>query len=142
MAIELTADQLRALSAKLRAVTPRREHSERRRAPRLDLRATVSVALVDDGESGPIVSMRIRDLSHRGVCLVHSEPLQHGKQFVLSLQRGDGAPVQILCTVMNCRATKNFFTIGAEFTCALSPLPEAIAPMNSEVERIKQLMLD
>jgi hypothetical protein len=143
MPIELTADQLGSVSSKLRAIGARREPAERRRTPRLDVRATVSVAMVEDGDSGPAITMRIRDLSPCGVSLLHPQAMPFGQQFVLTLQRADGPPVQILCTVMNCRSGRTkLFTIGAEFTCALSPLPMPVTPTEAELERIKRSMLD
>jgi hypothetical protein len=143
MAIELSADQLGQLSAVLRLAGSRSVPSERRRTPRLDVRASVSVAMVNDGDSGPAVPMRIRDLSPRGVALLHTEPMNPGQQFVLTLQRSDGPPVQILCTAVHSRPGKGrLHTIGAEFTCAISDLSIQRTPSTGEVERIRNSMLD
>jgi hypothetical protein len=143
MAIELTADQLGTLSAMLRIAGTRKAPSERRRTPRLDVRASVSVALVEDGESGPAIAMRVRDISPRGVALLYTQAMRVGQQLVLTLQRADGPPVQILCTVVHCHPGKGrLHTLGAEFTCALSELPAPLVPVSAELERIKRSMLD
>ena len=143
MSIELTADQLGQLSAVLRIAGKSGVPSERRRTPRLDVRASVAISLVTDGDSGPTIAMRIRDLSPRGAALLNTQPLPVGQQFVLTLQRAEGPPVRILCTVIHCRAGKGrLHTIGAEFTCALSGMPIPRAPSNAELERIRHSMLD
>ena len=143
MSIELSADQLGQLSALLRLAGSRAVPSERRRTPRMDVRASVAIALVVDGDSGPTIAVRIRDLSPRGVAVLHTAPMPVGQQFVLTMQRQEGPPVQILCTAVHSRPGKGrLHTIGAEFTCALSELPIPRAPSNAEIERIRHSMLD
>jgi len=143
MAIELTAEQLGQLSAVLRLAGSRDVPSERRRTQRLDVRASVSIAMVNEGQSGPSIAMRLRDLSPRGIALLHTEPMKTGQQFILNLQRGDGPPVQILCTSIHSRPGKGrLHTIGAEFTCAISDLFVPRAPNTAELERIRTSMLD
>jgi hypothetical protein len=143
MSIELSADQLGQLSAVLRLAGSRTVPSERRRTQRLDVRASVSIAMVNDGESGPPIAMRIRDLSPRGVALLHTEPMQPGQQFILTLQRGDGPPVEILCTVVHSLAGKGrLHTIGAEFTCAISNLSVPREPSAAELQQIRSSILD
>jgi hypothetical protein len=143
MAIELTADQLGQMTAVLRLSGNRQVVSERRRTPRLDVKSSVSVAMVNDGESGPAMAMRIRDLSPRGVALLHTEAMKNGQQFVLTLQRSEGEPVKILCTAVHSRAGKGrLHTIGAEFTCTLTDLPAPLLSTNAEQERIRSSMLD
>jgi hypothetical protein len=143
MSIELTADQLGQLSAVLRLAGSHAAPSERRRTPRLDVRGSVAISLVNDGDSGPTIAVRLRDLSPRGVALLHTQPLAPGQQFVLTLQRDQGPPVQILCTAVHSRAGKGrLHTIGAEFTCALSELPIPRAPSHAELDRIRHSMLD
>jgi hypothetical protein len=142
MAMELTADQLASVSASLNLAGVIRDPSERRRTPRRDVRAVVSVALVEDGESGPPLSMRVRNLSPSGVLLQHEQALKFGQQFVLNLPRNEGSSVQILCTVMNCRVGRGkLYHIGAEFTCALSAPPAPVTPMEGEIDRIRRSLL-
>ncbi|MDB5296320.1 MAG: hypothetical protein JWO31_2303 [Phycisphaerales bacterium] len=122
-------------------------HHEKRRAPRVVYRARVQIML----GGGKQVMTTVRDISSRGVGLMHGEPLEAGSQFVLQLPRGKQTPAALLCTVAYCRQQHaSMFVIGAEFTCVLN-CAVAAAPAaagsardeaeSKELERIRKSIL-
>lgn len=121
------------------------EH-EKRRATRVSHRGRASIALGDDPRSEVSTTVVIKDLSPRGVGIVHSQRLRRGSNFVLRLSRDEGqAPIAILCTVAHCRQVeKSLFTIGAEFTCVIGDgqLPSAPGRAADDLERIRRSVLD
>ena len=140
--MQLSADQLASFSAALKVSDHQPKPSERRRTQRLDVRATVAVTLINEGQRGESLMPRLRDLSPRGIALLHTAPLQQGQQFVVTLPRDDGPSVMILCTVMHSRPGQGtLHTIGAEFTCALNNQPASNGPTTAELYRIRSSVL-
>lgn len=116
----------------------------KRRAPRVEHRS-FDVKIVDakDPLQRPVM-VQLRNFSSRGVGIVHAKPMERGDQFVVNLQRDDGLPVAILCTVAHCYgAEKASYNIGAEFTCVLQQNePHDAGPLGGdERERIQQSIL-
>jgi hypothetical protein len=113
--------------------------SEKRRARRVLHRARVPI-IVDGGtprERQAVVT--VRDLSPRGVGLLHNERLPRGTSFVMRIERAGGPRVQVLCTVAHCRLQRGgVYIIGAEFTCLISTPPP---PTADNLERIRRSVL-
>jgi hypothetical protein len=120
---------------------------DQRRAARVALKNRATIVPYEDGVAGEGVGVEVRDFSPRGIRFLHSERLGRGSQFVLALPQSSGEPVQILCTVMHCRATaEGPISTGAEFTCVLRPHARAAEgggrDRRSERDRIRQSILD
>ena len=115
--------------------------NEKRRAPRMAIKNRATIVPCTDGIESEPVGVEVRDFSARGLRFLHSRRMEQGSQFVLELAQQNADPVQILCTVMHCRPTKEGpLSIGAEFTCALRTAPARLP--TSERDRISQSILD
>jgi hypothetical protein len=122
---------------------------ERRRAPRVAHRGKASITLGDDPRGDVPTNVVVKDLSPRGVGIVHARRLRRGETFVLRLSRDDGQrrPVAILCTVAHCRQVdKSLYNIGAEFTCLIGDArdaqPATPGQVVDDLERIRRSVLD
>src|SRR4051794_23595394 len=63
---------------------------EKRRAPRVAYRGRASITLGDDPRGDVPTTVVVKDLSPRGVGIVHGQRLRRGATFVLRLSRDDG----------------------------------------------------
>jgi hypothetical protein len=109
---------------------------EVRRAQRVAHPCRMSITLGNNMDAGPAVLVQLKDISARGMCFLHHEPMAPGTVFVVRLESGTGESVTILCSMVHCRAIdKTTYQIGAEFTCVLSDQ----APMTQE-ETAEDLM--
>ena len=95
--MQLSANQLADFATALKASDRKLPHDDRRRTPRIDVRARVIVSLIVDGRRQKPQLMRLRDLSPRGVSMMHTEDIDRGQQFILTLPREGQPPVNILC---------------------------------------------
>ncbi|MBV8780923.1 MAG: PilZ domain-containing protein [Phycisphaerae bacterium] len=140
--MQVSADQLADFAAALQASDRQLPHHDQRRSPRLDVRSRVMVSFIRDGQRQPQQLIRLRDLSPRGVALLHIEPIARGQQFILTLPRQDQPSVTILCSAVYCRPLSGrLHLIGAEFICTMNDaVPATDAPDSGEAERIRQSM--
>jgi hypothetical protein len=114
--------------------------SEKRRAPRVELRNRATIVPYVDGMEPTGVGVEVRDFSARGIRFLHSSRLEKGSQFVLELSQRGEDPLRILCTVMHCRPSdEGPISIGAEFTCVLRKTSLKIS--KSDEDRIRQSIL-
>ena len=108
--MELTAETYRNILKSLRSDARSSKTMEKRVAPRVGLRSKITI--VADG--GPSVVTWCRDLSTKGIGLVHSIPLKIGSQFVAMLPTQGKEPLPVVYTVANCRElSKSLYSIGA-----------------------------
>ncbi len=146
--MQLSADQLAEFTTALKASDRKLPHDDRRRTPRMDVRSRVIVSLIGEGRRQPPQMMRLRDLSPRGVCLMHTEDFERGRQFILTLPRDGQAPVNILCTTVYSRsAAGRLRLIGAEFLCTMSSnggikTKQSVEKEEADEARIRSRMLD
>jgi hypothetical protein len=139
--------------------------AQKRRAARVEHRATVVITYCDfkvspahallvaqgwQAKNGaqpsqrPSMTVMVRNLSSRGIGIMHPRKMNAGDQFIIRLSRQDGDPVSLLCSVAHCsRLHDNLFAVGAEFTCIL---PKAQEPQFScseelEAQRIRDSIL-
>lgn len=134
--MKLSAEQFLELAASFGLTRPGRGH-ERRRAGRVELDATATCSLIEDGLVGEPRSVQVRDFSPRGLGLVFPEKLPPGSQFLLTLSRKSGGNVHILCTVVQCRPCKKGFVVGAELTCTM---PSYTPNPDDTLQRVRQSM--
>lgn len=57
----------------------------------------------------------VYDMSRQGIAVVDDAPMEPGEQFKVLFRRDDRRPIEVLCTVRNCRAQGDGYIIGAEF---------------------------
>src|SRR5438270_8889156 len=76
--------------------------SERRRVPRVEVRARISLGLLVEGRAGKRFSALVRDISAEGMGLLSALPLQKGQKFVALIPRNDTETIHIVCDVLHC----------------------------------------
>ena len=143
--MQLSAEQLVDFTTALRAPDRKLPHDDRRRTPRLDVRSRVVISLITGGERQQAQSIRLRDLSPRGVSMLHTEDFVRGQQFLLTLPRDNSDPVTILCTTVYSKPVAGRLRlIGAEFVCAANEEQPAKSKQDEAAEllRIRNSMLD
>jgi hypothetical protein len=102
------------VSEMLRAIRCDRKVSDRRRAPRVGLRAKVE--MVTSPERPATAQVWIRNISLSGVGLLHSRKLAVGETIVLRFPTADKKMLSVPCEVIHCQSIPNqFFRIGARF---------------------------
>ena len=143
--MQLSAEQLADFTTALRAPDRKLPHDDRRRTPRLDVRSRVIVSLLIQGERQQPQSIRLRDLSPRGVSMLHTEEFARGQQFLLTLPRESSQPVSILCTTIYTKPVAGRLKlIGAEFVCTMNADQPAQNDQTAaaDLQRIRSSMLD
>ena len=122
------------VSEMLRAIRCDRKVSDRRRAPRVGLRAKVD--MVTSPERPETAQVWIRNISLSGVGLLHCRKLAVGDTIVIRFPTADRKLLSVGCEVIHCQSIPNqFFRIGARFfgepfgpTGLAKPEPLAAAP--------------
>ncbi len=140
--MNLSTDQFAAVMKSLENPPPR-EDAEKRRASRVVHRARVPIVIDHGTEAERTATVTVRDLSPRGIGLLHSERLPRGTPFMIRIDRKDGPAVCVLCTVAHCRLQPGgVYSVGAEFTCVLTKdhAPTA-ASVRDDVDRIRKSVL-
>lgn len=81
-----------------------RPGTERRQAPRVGLRAKVTlITLSPTGQQGPPQAVWVRDLSEGGIGLVVTRAMARGDYFIIKFKEDSLSKVCLLCQVMQCR---------------------------------------
>ena len=88
------------------------------------------------------VPVQMRDISARGCSFTCKTKLARGSNFVIQFSRNGQPPAGVLCMVVHCRTATDGFRVGAEFTCSLDTKSTARATSLSEVDRIRNSILD
>ncbi len=101
---------------------------ERRSEKRYLMAMPVLVQPVDEQSNAvgvPFAAMS-RDISPKGVGLVHTEPIEHA---MLALRMSlAGEDVKLITAVRWCRTVSPFYYVGAEFVSKLESFPEVVRP--------------
>ena len=113
----LSADLFENILNSLR--TTSRTIHDRRRYPRVGLRAKARIIPLDDYRKPiqPCV-VTVRNISAGGLGLVSAATLNARQLFLLSLDRKKRQPLMLLCQVVNREASDR---IGARILCKLNP---------------------
>jgi hypothetical protein len=101
--------------------------SERRRAPRIQRSANATLLTCNGGVVGQALTVRLRDLSARGMGFTYAKPLPVGTQFVVKVPLQNGQPTTLLYNVVRCHPAADqagptagpAFDIGAELLCVV-----------------------
>jgi len=120
--MNLTTDEFADVVSALQ-LNPEGE-GDKRRANRITHECEVVMTPGGEPHNKAPLKVRVKDMSPRGMCLVHSSAMTRGSTFVVRLDRAGREPVDILCTVAYSRRVKtSVYHIGAEFTCVLNGRP-------------------
>jgi hypothetical protein len=102
------------VSEMLRAIRCDRKVSDRRRAPRIGLRAKVD--MITSPQQPETAQVWVRNISLSGVGLLHSRKLGIGDTIVLRFPTADRKLLSVPCEVIHCQSIPNqFYRIGAKF---------------------------
>jgi len=138
--MKLSAEQFADLAASFAPDDRARANRERRRAPRLELSASLAVRVLKDDRLGRAVTAQVADFSSRGLAIFYPARLEPGGRFVVQLARQSGGVAVMLCTVMHVRRVSDeLFRIGAEFTCQLGEHPGRHAPSDEVDAQLRRL---
>jgi hypothetical protein len=138
--MELSAEEFSRIVHSLGMATSADGPEGQRRAARVSRQAQLSIATIKNGRPETATTVRVKDLSSRGIGFIHDRRLKESSQFVMRMTREELPPIEILCTVVHCAQVSNeIWSVGAEFTCVA---PVAATPDDAiERERIRHLML-
>jgi hypothetical protein len=93
---------------------------DRRRAPRIPRDREVSIMTCVNNQLGQVLTTHLRDVSARGMGLLHPEEIPVASQFIFRVPRRDAPPSMLLYTVVRCHPTPGGqFIVGAELQCVL-----------------------
>lgn len=141
--MNLSAEQYSTVIQSIEGYDP--AGKDKRRAPRVVHRCRVPIVLDHGNEAERTVQITVRDLSPRGIGMLHNERIARGTPFIIQIERLGKAKVVILCTVAHCKSQgKDLFAIGAEFTCVLGGSDRAqptAASATEDIARIRRSML-
>ena len=110
--MQLQAEQYERIVAQLRS----ERRPERRRTPRVGLRALVQLLPCRSGERAQASSAWLRDLSVDSIGFIFPETLAAGTYLVMMLPRQSGPTLDLLFKVTRCSQLNNSqFSVGARF---------------------------
>jgi hypothetical protein len=99
-----------------------RHFNENRARPRVGVRGRVQIApLRPDGHRSEIFDVWVRDLSARGMGILHTRPLHPGVRFDAIFHRADAGPLVLTYVVVQVKSVDDgMYTLGAQLT-AIDP---------------------
>jgi len=113
-----------------------------RRAMRVQHNGRTMIFRAGENLAATAIPVQMRDISARGCSFTCDTKLARGSNFVIQFSRKNQPPSGVLCTVIHCRASAGTNRVGAEFTCSLDKASAARATSLSEVDRIRNSILD
>ncbi len=110
----LTADRYQEIVRALKS-DGGRHYDEKRGRPRVGVRGRVQIApLRASGQRLPAFDVWVRDLSNKGLGILHTRPLHPGTKFDAIFHRPDSPPMILTYVVAQTRSVDNgMYTIGA-----------------------------
>jgi hypothetical protein len=134
--MQLSAEQFEKILSALRSDAPLASAKDKRRRPRVGLRATVSIVETSPRGQGVRAQATLRDISREGLGLQRASGMKVGSRFLVQFSTSDGQPQSILCTVRHSESVADAtWHIGATFIrlCNVNPVKkDDIAPMNAD----------
>lgn len=133
--MHLSSEQFERILSALRSDSPVSTTKDKRRKPRVGLRASITVIETAARGKGTRVNAVIRDVSREGIGIQRAVSMKAGHRFLVQLPSNDGPPQTILCTVRHCEAVADStFHIGATFirVCNVNPSDAAPRIMNAD----------
>ncbi len=114
-----------------------------RRALRVQHNGRTMIFRAGENITETAIAVQMRDISARGCSFTCKTKLTKDSNFVIQFSRQGQPPTGMLCTVIHCRpGSGGMFRVGAEFTCSLDTGSAARATNLSEMDRIRNSILD
>jgi hypothetical protein len=112
-----------------------RHFDEKRGRPRVGVRGRVEIApLRADGRRFAAFEVWVRDLSARGIGILHSRPLHPGTRFDAIFHRPDAAPMVLTYEVAQVNGVNDeLYTIGAHLVAVEGTPGEAALAAGSSI---------
>lgn len=111
--MELTAELLNEIVS---SSAPSPAHADRRQADRYATSAIAHIRPADTTPDTAPTMVLTRDISVRGLSIVHSQDMELGQEFLALLPRANSHPLAINCVVTRkYRLGNDLFVIGAVF---------------------------
>jgi hypothetical protein len=127
MPARISERQLQQMIDALQKTMPHRQGL--RHWPRLSLEGYVTIQPLGAAERENPREVGVYDISRTGVAVVDERPASPGEQFALQIVRRLHRPLEVLCTVRNCRSERGSYVIGAEYgTSSLDAMNALIMP--------------
>jgi hypothetical protein len=126
--MQLSAEQFDKILSSLRSDPPAAAGKEKRRRPRVGLRASVLVIENEHGRGGKKTISTIRDISRDGIGIQYTAEMQVGQRFLVQLPTHGGTFNSILCTVRHFEPVADgCWHVGATFIrlCNTKSAPKA-----------------
>jgi len=120
--MELSAEHFERIVSALRSDGSCGSAREKRRNPRVGLRATVTIVQHNAAGTSTRTTSILRDVSREGIGIQHCREIKAGQRFLVQFPGKGGAIQSYLCTARRCHpVTKDCldaFHIGATFVRA------------------------
>lgn len=137
--MELSAEEFSRLVSHLDGGAATAGEEDHRRATRVSRQVQITIVEIAKGVPQAPTTVRVKNLSSRGLGFVRDRAMATGSQFLVHITRELLTPIELLCTVVHCRQLSNeIYSVGAEFTCVT---PGARQSNPDEMERIRKAIL-
>ncbi len=124
------------------AIDDATQSNERRRANRIRRRVATQMSPWMLGVPAVPFGVVIEDISETGVGIVHSEPLELDRKYLLTVPRKFHGPIIIECTAVRCEPQGHgLWKIGLEASDKIEHVEHTQAEMTVTSRRTKMLFL-
>jgi len=116
---------------------------DKRRSTRHEIRVPVQIKSGDEDQKSPWTTVKLRDISPRGVLLEISQKMEAGSSLLLRLpaEVTENPASPLICRVCHCRKDSGeVFLIGVEFIGRMNTTPTS-ATSDAERDRIQRSIL-
>ena len=124
--MQLSAEAFYAITGSLRSYAPGAKGVDKRKSPRVGIRADAAVRLIEHGKLCPPITIAVRDLSKSGIGLMFHKAIPVGSQMMLFLsgpKQPQGMSV-VMYTVMCCRPLSDgHYSVGAQICSSKEMIP-------------------
>jgi hypothetical protein len=118
------------------------DERERRRSLRIRRKVSTQMTPWTVGVAAVPFGVIIEDISESGVGIVHSEPIEAGKKFLLTVPRKFHGPLVIECVAVRCESRGHgLFNIGMVASQKIEHVEQTHAEMRLTSTRTRLLLL-
>jgi hypothetical protein len=116
--------------------------SERRRADRIRRKVATQMVPWSIGTSPVPFQVVIEDISETGIGVIHTEPIETGKRYLVTVPRAYVDPIIIECTAVRCEQRgQRLYKIGLAATTKIEHVEQTKRTMTLTTPRTKFLFL-
>jgi hypothetical protein len=118
------------------------DQKDRRRSLRIRRKVSTQMTPWTVGTAAVPFGVIIEDISETGVGIVHSEAIELGKKFLLTVPRRYHGPLVIECVAVRCEPRgHNLFSIGMESAHKIEHVEQTKATMRLTSKQTRMLFL-